>query len=185
MVKRKYTKKIKKISENHLEDLSKWISFYEENKKLPYKKIFCNKCNCETVNLNGVALHHAKKHFDNNIKKVLTESICKECKKVLFPVEKKETVSKLNFLTREHIEDRAEEIRKSLPKIDLHKPKTTIDLTKDKDMCREITSSACWRPDIYLDYGCNECYLVKNCACAIKNIKRFPSPGHRARSKKK
>lgn len=184
MKKIKNTKKIKKISEDQNEDLKKWLLFYEENNKLPYTRIICNRCKTSYVNLNGVALSNAKKQFDNDIKKILTESICKECKNILFPKEKKETVSKLNNITREEMEDRAEEIRKDIPKIDLHKPKTIIDMRKDKEMCKKITSSACWRPDIYLDYGCNECSLVKNCACSIKNLKRIPTPSHRVKNKK-
>ncbi len=51
-----------------------------------------------------------------------------------------------------------------------NKPNTTIDLTQDAKMCAEITQSACWRPDIYLDSGCSECSLQEHCACPIKNL---------------
>jgi hypothetical protein len=57
-----------------------------------------------------------------------------------------------------------------------YKPPTTIDLTKNAEVCREVTKSSCWRPDIYLDYGCVACSINKNCACPIKKmIKKEPS----------
>jgi hypothetical protein len=64
--------------------------------------------------------------------------------------------------------------KKDIPKINLNKPREIIDMTKNKEVCQEVTSSSCWRPDIYLDYGCSECKLVKNCASSIKNVKRIP-----------
>jgi len=175
MKKRKKTKKvklkkIKGISDNQIDHLDEWISYYEENKKLPYNKIICNNCKISFVNLKGIAMAHAKKKFDNNINRILTESICKECKNILFPKEKKTYVPKV--LTREQMEDRAEEIRRNLPKIDLNKVRERIDMVKNKEVCQQVTSFACWRPDVYLDLGCSECALVKNCACPIKDVKR-------------
>ena len=49
-----------------------------------------------------------------------------------------------------------------------------IDMVKNKDVCANVTSFACWRPDIYLDLGCEACILKDNCACPIKNLKRKP-----------
>ena len=46
-----------------------------------------------------------------------------------------------------------------------------IDMVKNKDVCAEVTAHACWRPDIYLDFGCSECILRENCACPVKNLK--------------
>ena len=47
-------------------------------------------------------------------------------------------------------------------------------MVKNKDVCAEVTQFACWRPDIYLDLGCEACILKDNCACPIKNLKRKP-----------
>lgn len=49
-----------------------------------------------------------------------------------------------------------------------------ISLLENRAMCEKVTEFACWRPDIYLDYGCSECILKDNCACPIKNLKRKP-----------
>jgi hypothetical protein len=56
-----------------------------------------------------------------------------------------------------------------------------INMVKNKDVCAEVTQFACWRPDIYLDLGCEACILKDNCACPIKNLKRKP---HDRRPKK-
>lgn len=49
-----------------------------------------------------------------------------------------------------------------------------INMVMNKDVCAQVTQFACWRPDIYLDLGCEACILKDNCACPIKNMKRKP-----------
>lgn len=61
------------------------------------------------------------------------------------------------------------------------KPPETVDLTQNKTVCEEVTRSSCWRPDIYLDYGCKHCYIKDNCVCPIKNLKREPANPRRNR----
>jgi len=185
MKKKKKTKKINKtpktkkktttmkIPNNQLESLDQWLEFYKEHQKLPHKRVVCSNCKGGFASLKGLAWTHAKKKFNNNINRILTESLCKDCKEKLEPKEKKKYEPKI--LTREEMEARAEEIKRNLPKIDLHKVREPIDMVKNKDVCIEVTSFACWRPDIYLDLGCSECSLVKNCACPIKNLKRKPA----------
>jgi hypothetical protein len=163
-----------KISDNQLESLDQWLNFYKENQKLPHKRVVCSHCKSGYASMKGLALAHAKKNFNNDIKRILTESLCKECKNELHPKEKKKYEPKV--LTREEMEARAEEIKRNLPKIDLHKVREPIDMVKNKEVCAEVTAFACWRPDIYLNLGCEECSLVKNCACPIKNLKRKPAP---------
>lgn len=164
--------KNKKISDNQTESLKEWISYYETNAKFPHDKLVCNNCKNSYVSLKGAGLSNLKKQFENDFKKILTQAICKTCRDTLEPKEKKEYVAKV--LTREEMEDRAEEVRKNIPKIDLNKPRLSIDMVKNKEMCQEVTASACWRPDIYLDFGCSECKLAKHCACKSKNLKRKP-----------
>ncbi len=77
-------------------------------------------------------------------------------------------------LTPEQMEARREKIRATIPKIDLHKSRELINITKDTEACAVHTSFACHRPDIYLDYGCVECSLQKACACPLKDINRKP-----------
>jgi hypothetical protein len=162
-----------KISDNQLESLDQWLTFYKKNQKLPHKRVVCSHCKNDYASMKGLALAHAKKHFNGDIKRILTESLCKVCKEKLHPKEKKKYEPKI--LTREEMEARAEEIKRNLPKIDFHKAREPIDMVKNKKVCAEVTSFACWRPDIYLNLGCSECSLVKNCACPIKNLKRKPT----------
>jgi hypothetical protein len=62
-----------------------------------------------------------------------------------------------------------------------HKVRNIIDLTKNKEICEEITRSSCWRPDIFLDLGCLECALKECCICPIKKLIRRDKPlrGHK------
>jgi len=171
-IKKQKSIKQKKFSNNQIDDLKGWINYYEKNNKFPHDKIICNNCNNSYVSLKGAGLSSLKKQFGCDVKIILTKAICKSCKDILHPKEKKIYVPKV--LTREEMEERAEKVRKDIPKIDLNKPRVSIDMVKNKEVCREVTASACWRPDIYLDFGCSECKLVKNCASAIKNLKRKP-----------
>jgi hypothetical protein len=85
-----------------------------------------------------------------------------------------ETKKEPVVLTQEDMELRREKIRATIPKIDLYKTREMINLTKDKDACREHTSFACHRPDIYLDLGCSECSLKSACACPLFDLNRKP-----------
>jgi hypothetical protein len=167
---------MKKIPENQIENLERWIKFYNKNNKFPHKKIICTKCQNSYISLQGAGLSHLKKQFNNNIKSILSKAICKPCKEMINPKEEKEPKKQVEqkFLTREEMENKAEEIRKSIPKIDLSKPTEVFNLTKNKDVCMATTKDSCWRPDVYLDKGCLSCNIVKFCACPIKNIKRVP-----------
>ena len=62
-----------------------------------------------------------------------------------------------------------------------YKRPESIDLTQNKEVCEEITRTSCWRPDIYLDYGCKHCYIKDNCICPAKNLKREPHNPRRNR----
>lgn len=84
------------------------------------------------------------------------------------------TKKELEYITQEDMEIRREKIRATIPKYNPDRTPTIYDLVKDADMCREYTSFACHRPDIYLDLGCSECALQKNCACPLKDLKRKP-----------
>jgi hypothetical protein len=172
---------MKKISDNQLESLDQWLAFYNEHQKLPHKRVVCSHCKSGYASMKGLGLAHAKKNFNNDINRILTESLCKECKNELHPKEKKKYEPKV--LTREEMEARADEIRRNLPKIDLHKVREPIDMVKNKEVCIEVTAFACWRPDVYLDFGCSECSIAKHCACPIKNLKRKPDD-HRPKYRK-
>jgi hypothetical protein len=162
-----------KISDNQIDQLDKWLDFYKKNNKFPHKRIICTKCKNIYISIVGAGLGNLKKQFNGKIKDILTKSVCKTCKNEN-SFESKKPESKI--LTKEEMEDRAEEIRKNIPKIDLQKPNDVFNLRKNKEICEKITEFSCWRPDIYLDQGCLNCSLSENCKCPIKNIKRKPTP---------
>lgn len=179
---KKVKQKIIKIPDNQLENLNKWLVYYKEHKKFPHSRIICSNCKMDYIGLKGIGMSHAMKKFDNDINKVLTQSICKSCKELINPPpEKKERV--VEVLTREEMEARRDEIRKTIPKYDPDKVRTIYDIVKDKDMCKIYTYFACHRPDIYLDYGCQECALKKHCACPIKDLNRVADGRHRKKKK--
>jgi len=78
-------------------------------------------------------------------------------------------------LTPEQIEARREKIRATIPKIDLHKTRESINLIQNKKECAKHTSFACHRPDVFLDYGCAQCSLAKACTCPLKDLNRMPT----------
>lgn len=164
--------KKKKINVNQFDALSDWMSYYTENKKLPYGEIFCCECKLFTAKMKGIGFKHALKNAGGDIKKMLVSTMCKDCKKIKQPKEKKPVVKRIK--TRQEIEDEIERIRRDIPKIDLHAPNKVISLTKNKELCKEFTKDICIRPDIYLnnDRTCDKCSIRENCSC---HLKRFES----------
>jgi hypothetical protein len=100
---------------------------------------------------------------------------CKETKTIPFYILKcyvKKFKSK-DAVDRKRQKKVAEEYKQK-PIIMQWKGTEQISLLKNKEMCQTVTQFACWRPDIYLDYGCQHCVLAENCACPIKNLKKTP-----------
>jgi hypothetical protein len=159
----------KKYPIDQFEDLNGWAEFYKENKKFPHQRILCGICHSGFASMKGLGMTKAFERCEGDVLRVLTETKCKECKD-LEPKEKKPP----KVLTQEEIEARAEEIRRNLPKINFHKERQVIDLTKDKDACAFYTQFACLRPDIYLDNDktCDFCSINKYCACPIKKFSK-------------
>ena len=63
-----------------------------------------------------------------------------------------------------------------------------VSLLENKKMAEHITSSSCWRPDIYLnnDRYCNGCVIYVNCCCPIKRIdKKRPNEVQKKRNRPK
>lgn len=177
LLKAKKIKEVKtsSVPKDQLKNLSKWLSYYEENKKLPHNKIMCSKCKTYFLSMKGIAMSWAMKAFDGDINRILTESLCKDCKSILKPKEPKEPKPKvISVETQEEREARYDEIRKTIPKIDLHRSREVIDLRKDKEACKQHTYFACNNPQVFLDLGCAECSISKYCACPIKDLNRKP-----------
>ena len=158
----------KKYSIDQFEDLKGWMEYFNRNGKFPYKQILCCKCHVGFASMKGLGRKKAFELCDNDAFRVLNETYCKDCRQVL-PKEKK-----VKVFTKEEMEARAEEIRRNLPKIDLHKERQIIDLTKDKTACEDYTKFSCIRPDIYLDNDrtCDYCSINKCCACPIKKFSK-------------
>lgn len=78
----------------------------------------------------------------------------------------------LEDLTEEEIAERDKKMQDFLPRIDIEKHTTKINLARNAEECKKHTKDSCFRPDIYLDYGCSHCSLFENCACPIKKSKK-------------
>jgi hypothetical protein len=123
----------------------------------------------------------AKGHSELEIRK---QYKCKETKPIPFHVLKcyvKKFKSK-DALDRKRQKKVAEEFKRNPITVNFKGPEC-YDLVKNKEVCARVTEFACWRPDIYLDYGCSECILKDNCACPIKNLKRKPDAKRTKKSK--
>ena len=101
----------------------------------------------------------------SNKRKNILKKIRKPRKKSIIPSNFKKSIDEL---TEQELEDRKDAIRDFLPKIDINAGIRKIDLKKDHEECAKITEFSCFRPDVYLDYGCFECSLYKYCKCPIK-----------------
>jgi hypothetical protein len=167
--------KLVKFPSNQLDNLAKWLAYYDEHKIFPHSRIICSHCKNSFVSLKGIAMKHAMKAFGNDHKRILTESLCKDCKAVLVPKVVKEREAKVYVPeTEEERQERYDKIRATIPKIDFNRTREVIDLKKDKDACKEHTHFACNNPHVYLDMGCAECNINKHCACPIKDLNRRP-----------
>lgn len=170
-------KKLKKIPKNQFEGMNKWLDYYKEHKKLPYNEIFCCECKSYTAKLKGVGFKHAFENSGKDIEKMLQKTMCKECRAIKAPKEKKVFVKRVK--TQEEIEEEIEKIRRDMPKIDLNAPRQIIDLKENKEFCQEITKDTCIRPDIYLnnDRTCDNCSIHKYCSCALKKLQNTGKRG--------
>jgi len=163
----------KSLPIDQFEDIKKWIAYYEKHNRFPYDKIMCSKCKSIQISLKGRGKKIIFDSCEGDPKRILTETICKSCREKFYPVEKKK--KQIVSETIEEREQRIEEIRANLPKIDLHKERIVIDLVKDKESCVKLTKDMCIRPDIYLnnDRTCDKCSIRKYCSCEIKKFSKF------------
>jgi hypothetical protein len=161
----------KKIPKDQFQNINLWLDYYKEHKKLPYSEIICGSCKSYPAKLKGAGMRHALKAAGGNIEVMLKSTMCKDCKALSKPkLEKKPPVKRIK--TQEEREDEIDKIRREMPKIDLNKPRITIDLNKDKKACAEFTKNMCMRPDIYLDNDrtCDYCSINDCCSCDLKRF---------------
>jgi hypothetical protein len=161
----------KKLPKDQFQNLKGWLDFYQENKKLPYNEIICCKCKAYPAKLKGVGMSIALKAAGGDISIMLKSTMCKDCKLHYSPPKEKKPVVK-KIKTQLEIDEEIERIRRDIPKIDLNKPRITIDLNKDKKACAEFTKNMCIRPDIYLDNDrtCDYCSINDCCSCDLKRF---------------
>jgi hypothetical protein len=163
-------RKSKKPTEDQFENLESWIDFYNKNQKLPNDKIICSSCKSIFVSLKGRGKKIAFDACNNDVRRVLTETSCKECKNKNNPPEKKKKEYKVE--TEEERFARIEKIRQDIPKINFNKPRQSLNF-RDEQTCIKHTES-CMRPDIYLnnDKTCDNCYINKFCRCKLKKFSK-------------
>jgi hypothetical protein len=162
--------------------IDSWVKTFQGTKKFPHNKITCSECRHNTVSMFGNQLANYLVKYNGDVYKLLTEFKCRVCRslekesvKIKEPkIEKEKKTQEKVFLSPEEWEARKDEVRKTLPKMNPNYETVPIDLAKDKKVCSQVTHMACWRPDIFLNLGCAECVLAKNCACPIKDINRIP-----------
>jgi hypothetical protein len=73
---------------------------------------------------------------------------------------------------KETKEERIQKLKDEIKKFNFGYSIQEFDLVKNKQICEEVTTGACWRPDIFLDNdnSCNLCPIKEHCACKLKNI---------------
>jgi hypothetical protein len=159
-------------------NINGWVNYYNKNKTIPSDGITCKECRKE-IKCNQLQLKRLLLKFENDIEKLLVNFTCKLCIKFKKEdarlqekkLQEKKPIEK-KVLTWDEIEDRKEEIRKSIPvlKYDKIEPITP----KSKKGVEEITESSCIRPDIYLnnDKYCNGCPWSEYCICGLKRFSK-------------
>ena len=128
--------KIKEVSGgDQFKNLKDWVSFFEENERLPSQKITCASCKTKQTSMFGDNLKRTLPKY-GSIEGLLTRFECSECRKAKQPAKeaKQVKVPKGNkgkagdinvsgntvedYLTVDDIEDRKEKVRATLPKFD-------------------------------------------------------------------
>ena len=183
---------------DQFKNLKDWVSFYKEHERLPSTKILCSGCKKKATSMFGDNLKRTLPKY-GSIEALLTKFECVDCRKAKAPVkEVKVKVPKRSntkaegntvkdnsakeYMTLEDIEDRKDKVRASLPAFNPDSKPVRYNLSNEEDVI-ELTTSACQRPDIYLDAGCPNCPYYKYCANAMKSDK-VRSGGYRKTSRR-
>jgi hypothetical protein len=163
---------------NQFHNINGWVKFYNKNKTIPSDGITCKECKHE-IKCNQLQLKRLLLKFENDIEKLLVNFTCKDCirfKKEEIRLQEKKLQEKKpiekKVLTWDEIEDRKDEIRKSIPVLKYEKIKPIT--PKNKEGVEMITSNSCIRPDIYLnnDKYCNGCPWSEHCICRLKRFSK-------------
>ncbi len=152
------------------EQLQKEIESYNLTERLtthPY--IFCTKTG-EKTTMFGSNLKNRIKKF-GSLETLLLTFVCRKSQqadKPAKPIKEKKQKKKT-------IQERIEEIKISIPKIDLSKGRETIILNNNPEFAAEVTKNGCWRPDIYLnsDKYCDYCSLYKVCKASARRVSSY------------
>jgi hypothetical protein len=161
---------------NQFHNINGWVKYYNKNKTIPSDGITCKDCK-QDITCNQLQLKRLLVKFENDIEKLLVNFTCKKCirfKKEEIRLQEKELHVKKpiekKVLTWEEIEDRKEEIRKSIPVLKYEKIEPIT--PNNKNGVEDITKSSCIRPDIYLNNYkfCDGCPWSKYCVCDLKRF---------------
>jgi len=167
----------KKSPHYQFDNIDTWVKFFKKNNRFPSTKITCSECKHNTTSMFGNNLKNWLKKCNGDPLCILTNFKCRNCRnleKTVNPVpkaDKPKGTKVVHQLTREEMDDRKEKILAQLPKFKQY-VSNPIDMVENAEVCAEVTAFACWRPDIYLDLGCQQCSLYKNCACNLKDGER-------------
>lgn len=141
-----------------------WIKCYNETGKLPEQKVPCTKCGTGVTMFSTNLINRVKKY--GGVENLLNSFTCKQCSSAGKPVKVKRVPKPKKIKIK--IEQYQAPIYKGYTK-------TSVNLTENAEMCKVITSSACFRPDLYLDADrtCDDCTLFTNCSCPIKKLSKY------------
>jgi len=162
------------------EERTKWISVYNETKKLPSTCIPCSKCNTPVTATHGNLETKIKKY--NGIANLLQTFVCKKC--TLLNLSRKPKAAK--SVTKKSVKkqpksDEADYLKKdsegryNIPLVNfsnVNKSYSIKDISQSKELTIEFTKGTCWRPRLYLDNDsyCTGCELFEHCACSAKRL---------------
>jgi hypothetical protein len=162
------------------EERARWISLYNETKKLPNTCIPCSKCNTAVTATHGNLETKIKKY--NGISNLLHTFICKKCS--LLSLSKKPKTIKTaakKIVKKADKNDEADFLKKdaegryNIPLVNfnnVNKSYSIKDISQSKELTIEFTKGTCWRPKLYLDNDsyCTGCELYEHCACSAKRM---------------
>lgn len=141
----------------------------ETGKLSTHPHIFCVKCSGKTTAFGTNLLGKIQKA--GGLEPLLSTWECRACRNAGKPV-----VVRVNTRvkkTKKPKELRTSELLKHPPKMDFP-PRVRLNLLEHPEICAEVTSIACQRPDIYLDSDrtCDFCNLYQMCQAPCRKLSK-------------
>lgn len=132
--------------------------------------IHCSKCNSKTTAFGSNLEGKIKKA--GGLEELLNTFECRSCRNSGKPVIIKVNTG-MNKKKRKPKELRTSELLKNPPKMDFA-PRVRLSLLEHPDVTAELTTTACVRPDIYLDSqrSCDFCNLYQLCKAPCRKLSK-------------